>query len=44
MLDLGLRGMCIEKENNHVQETVKYCQENPQWRLSLQTHKIIGNE
>jgi 7-carboxy-7-deazaguanine synthase len=33
-----------EKENNHVQETVKYCQENPQWRLSLQTHKIIGIE
>lgn len=31
-----------EKENNHVQKTVKYCQENPQWRLSLQTHKIIG--
>lgn len=21
---------------------VKYCLENPQWRLSLQTHKLIG--
>lgn len=31
-----------ELDKNHVSETVKYCQQNPQWRLSLQTHKIIG--
>jgi organic radical activating enzyme len=22
--------------------TIAYCQAHPQWRLSLQTHKIIG--
>lgn len=31
-----------EECHNHVPATIKYCQEHPQWRLSLQTHKIIG--
>ena len=22
--------------------TVEYCRQNPRWRLSLQTHKILG--
>ncbi len=26
----------------NVQKTVQYCKDNPQWRLSLQTHKILG--
>jgi 7-carboxy-7-deazaguanine synthase (Cx14CxxC type) len=26
----------------NVRRTVRYCLEHPQWRLSLQTHKIIG--
>lgn len=26
----------------HLKETVSYCQSHPQWRLSLQTHKLIG--
>jgi organic radical activating enzyme len=21
---------------------IRYCMEHPQWRLSLQTHKIVG--
>jgi len=25
-----------------IQATVEYCKANPQWRLSLQTHKILG--
>lgn len=28
------------KEN--IQKTIRYCLANPRWRLSLQTHKIIG--
>jgi organic radical activating enzyme len=28
------------KENE--QRTVKYCLEHPRWKLSLQTHKILG--
>ncbi|MCC3859737.1 7-carboxy-7-deazaguanine synthase [Pseudemcibacter aquimaris] len=31
-----------ETGKNHVAEVVEYCQNNPKWRLSLQTHKIIG--
>ncbi len=27
---------------NLAQETIKYCLENPKWRLNLQTHKIIN--
>jgi len=26
----------------NIQAAIKYCQENPLWRLSLQTHKIVG--
>lgn len=29
-----------QKEN--VQKTVEYCLKNPQWKLSLQTHKILN--
>ena len=28
--------------SHHVQATVQYCLAHPQWRLSLQTHKLIG--
>lgn len=27
---------------DHTLSVVEYCRENPKWRLSLQTHKIIG--
>lgn len=30
-----------ERERN-TQLTVRYCMEHPRWRLSLQTHKIVG--
>lgn len=26
----------------HVETTVEYCLQHPQWKLSLQTHKILG--
>lgn len=26
----------------HIGRTVRYCMEHPHWRLSLQTHKILG--
>ena len=26
----------------HTTAAVRYCLEHPQWRLSLQTHKILG--
>jgi 7-carboxy-7-deazaguanine synthase len=26
----------------HTERAVRYCMEHPQWRLSLQTHKILG--
>ncbi|MDG1996234.1 MAG: 7-carboxy-7-deazaguanine synthase [Emcibacteraceae bacterium] len=31
-----------EKGKNHTSSVIEYCQNHPQWRLSLQTHKIIG--
>jgi organic radical activating enzyme len=27
---------------DNTREAVKYCLAHPQWRLSLQTHKILG--
>ena len=30
-----------EREKN-VQDATKYCLEHPRWRLSIQTHKLIG--
>ena len=34
--------MATDKDNEHLQETLEYCLRNPQWKLSLQTHKIVG--
>lgn len=31
-----------ELGSDHTNDVVDYCRSNPQWRLSLQTHKIIG--
>lgn len=28
--------------NRNIQETIQYIKEHPQWRLSLQTHKLVG--
>ena len=30
------------QSDDNTQKTINYCQSNPKWRLSLQTHKIIG--
>ncbi|RDB42126.1 7-carboxy-7-deazaguanine synthase [Halomonas sp. DQ26W] len=32
----------LGKRENHMSATVAYCLAHPQWRLSLQTHKIAG--
>lgn len=29
-------------QDANIQATIAYCQTHPQWRLSLQTHKLIG--
>ncbi len=31
-----------EAGTDYVPETIRYCLDNPAWRLSLQTHKIVG--
>tara|TARA_R110002073_G_scaffold9448_9_gene48112 strand:- start:2613 stop:3251 length:639 start_codon:yes stop_codon:yes gene_type:complete len=31
-----------ETGHNHAPAAVTYCQKHPQWKLSLQTHKILG--
>ena len=27
---------------NNIEKSIQYCLQNPQWRLSLQTHKLVG--
>jgi 7-carboxy-7-deazaguanine synthase len=27
---------------HHLREAIRFCREHPQWRLSLQTHKLVG--
>ncbi|MBT5185728.1 MAG: 7-carboxy-7-deazaguanine synthase, partial [Kordiimonadaceae bacterium] len=31
-----------EEGKDHTDSVIEYCQAHPKWRLSLQTHKIIG--
>lgn len=33
-----------EAGQDHVPATVAYCLDNPQWKISLQTHKLMGIE
>ena len=37
-----LQPMDGPERSSHTASAVAYCQSNPQWRLSLQTHKLIG--
>lgn len=37
-----LQPMATENEQEHLQVTLNYCLEHPKWKLSLQTHKIVG--
>lgn len=44
-LDFGhffLQPKDCESANQTSKDTIAYCQAHPQWRLSLQTHKMIG--
>ena len=31
-----------EHQNENISKSVNHCLSNPKWKLSLQTHKIIG--
>ncbi len=37
-----LQPMDDERLSSNTQACIKYCLQHPQWKLSLQTHKIIG--
>lgn len=37
-----LQPMYGDNYQQSLQETIKYCMDNPLWNLSLQTHKLIG--
>lgn len=34
--------MDSEKLHENVNETIKFCMQNPKWKISLQSHKILG--
>ena len=37
-----LQPMDCDERNAHTEMAIEYCQTNPQWRLSIQSHKILG--
>lgn len=37
-----LQPMDDQQQLQNINETVSYCQSHPSWKLSLQTHKLIG--
>ena len=37
-----IQPMDSENYEHNVSQSVKYCMQNPNWKLSLQTHKILG--
>ena len=37
-----IQPMDSENYEDNVSQSVKYCMQNPSWKLSLQTHKILG--
>ncbi|MCV6589232.1 MAG: 7-carboxy-7-deazaguanine synthase [Marinobacterium sp.] len=39
-----LQPMAGALEAMHTRDTVRYCMQYPRWRLSLQTHKLLGIE
>jgi 7-carboxy-7-deazaguanine synthase len=39
---LFLQPMDSEDGQNNTDKTIQYCLENPQWKLSIQQHKLIG--
>ncbi len=37
-----LQPMDSDQQEENIQQAVEYCKTHPQWRLSLQTHKMVG--
>jgi len=37
-----LQAVDQDTEHDHIQQVIHYCMEHPQWRISLQTHKLLG--
>lgn len=37
-----LQAVDEDGETNHLQTVIEYCLEHPLWRISLQTHKLLG--
>ena len=37
-----LQPMDSANREENTQAAIRYCHDNPHWKLSLQTHKIIG--
>ncbi|MCU7939189.1 MAG: 7-carboxy-7-deazaguanine synthase [gamma proteobacterium symbiont of Bathyaustriella thionipta] len=37
-----LQAVDEESGHDHTQEVIQYCMQHPQWRVSLQTHKLLG--
>lgn len=40
----SLQPMDDAQQQDNIRETVAYCMQHPKWKLSLQTHKILGIE
>lgn len=45
--DLAFDNFCLQplddaQQTENIQKCIRYCLENPLWRLSLQTHKVTG--
>lgn len=40
----SLQPMDNAQQQDNIRETVAYCMQHPKWKLSLQTHKILGIE
>ena len=38
----SLQPLDNDERVSNTESAVRFCLENPQWRLSLQTHKILG--
>lgn len=40
--NFSLQPLDDENQAEHIKATTEFCLQNPKWRLSLQTHKILG--
>ena len=37
-----LQALDDDNQKDHLQQVVEYCMRHPRWKMSLQTHKIVG--